>query len=275
MQINGLEFNVRVTGGGEAFLWGHGLMASIASEDMLDLFEWEKFPEDKKLIRYDARGHGKTEASYYPADYHWRNLAKDMISLADKLGVEDFMAGGQSMGCATTLYAGLLAPQRARGLVLVNPPTAWETRAAQGEYYRKMAKLGGLLGGKTLAKVTGKNLDRLLPGWLLEAKGEKVAGVLEGLKPLKRKTLSNLFIGAAETDFPSREEIKRLDLPALVLGWTGDPTHPIETAMELDKLLPRSTLVVAEGYSDFEKWPQLIREFVSRKTQASDADHRS
>ena len=90
--------------------------------------------------------------------------------------------------------------------------------------------------------------------------------MLEGLKPLKRKTLSNLFIGAAGTDFPSREVIKTLDLPALVLGWTGDPTHPIETAMELDKLLPRSTLVVAEGYSDFEKWPQLIREFVSGTT---------
>ncbi len=266
MQINGLEFNVRVTGGGNAFLWGHGLMASIASEDRLDLFEWDKFPKDRKLIRYDARGHGKTEPSYSPADYHWRNLAKDMISIADELGVADFVAGGQSMGCATTLYAGLLAPRRARGLVLVNPPTAWETRAAQGEYYRKMAKVGGLLGGKILARVTEKNLDRLLPGWLLEAKGENVAGVLEGLKPLKRKTLSNLFIGAAETDFPSREEIKTLDLPALVLGWTGDPTHPIETAMELDKLLPQSTLVVAEGYSDFERWPQLIREFVSGTT---------
>ena len=267
MRINGLEFNVRVTGEGEAFLWAHGLMASMTSEDMLDLFSWNNFPEDKKLIRYDARGHGETEPSCAPADYHWNNLARDMISVADKVGVEGFSAGGQSMGCATTLYAGLLAPQRVRGLVLVNPPTAWETRAAQGEFYRKMAKLGGLLGGKILAKVTGGNLDRLLPGWLLEAKGEKVEGVLEGLKPLKRKTLSNLFTGAAETDFPSREEIKTLDVPALVLAWTGDPTHPIETAAELDRLLPRSTLVVAEGYSDFEKWPQRIREFVSGRTE--------
>ena len=143
-----------------------------------------------------------TEPSYAPADYHWSNLAKDMAAVADGLGVENFIAGGQSMGCATALYAGLLAPQRIRGLVLVNPPTAWETRAAQGEFYRKMAKLGGLLGGKTLARVTGGNLDRLLPGWLLEAKGEKVAGVLEGLKPLKRKTLSSLFKGAAGTDLP-------------------------------------------------------------------------
>jgi len=266
MLINGLEFNVRVTGEGEAFLWGHGLMASMASEDRLDLFEWDKFPKDRKLIRYDARGHGETEPSYSPADYHWRNLAKDMTAVADSLGIEKFTAGGQSMGCATTLYAGLLAPRRVRGLVFVNPPTAWETRAAQGEFYRKMAKLGGLLGGKTLAKVSGRNIDRLLPGWLLEAKGEKGEGVLEGLKPLKRKTLSNLFRGAAGTDFPSREEIKTLDLPALVLAWTGDPTHPIETAVELDKLLPQSTLVVAKGYSDFERWPQLIREFVSRTT---------
>ena len=78
-------------------------MASIVSEDALDLFEWDKFPKEKRLVRYDARGHGKTEPSYSPADYHWENLAKDMISIADKLGVEKLITGGQSMGCATTI----------------------------------------------------------------------------------------------------------------------------------------------------------------------------
>ena len=62
---------------------------------------------------------------------------------------------------------------------------------------------------------------------------------------------------------PPREEIAKLNLPALILGWTDDPTHPLETAIELDRLLPNSTLVVAKNYAEFESWPKLIGEFVS------------
>ena len=259
-----LKFNIKSTGDGSPFLWGHGLLASIASEDALGFYCWEKFRQNNKLIRYDARGHGKTEATYCPEDYHWQNLATDMLAVADSCALERFSAGGQSMGCATALYAGLLAPNRIDKLVLMNPPTAWETRAAQSAFYNKLAKVGGLLGGKLLAKLMSRKLERLLPGWLITAKSESVAGVLEGLKPLKRKTLANLFKGAALTDFPSREEIKTINIPTLTLGWAGDPSHPLESAIELDRLLPQSTLVVAENYAEFSQWPGLIRDFLSK-----------
>jgi len=264
MQIKDIYFNVRISGEGDPIIWSHGLMASIVSEDMLGLLEWDKFPQGKKLIRYDARGHGQTEPSFLKEDYHWQNLATDLIAIADSVGVEKFVSGGQSMGCATALYGGMIAPQRIEKLVLMNPPTCWERRTDQAALYNNMANIGGLLGGKILAKIMAKRLDRLLPGWLLEAKGEQMEGVLEGLKPLKRRTLFNLFKGAAITDLPAREEISSIEIPTLILGWTGDSTHPLETAFELHTLLPQSTLVVAEGYRDFEHWPQLVREFVSK-----------
>ena len=94
--------------------------------------------------------------------------------------------------------------------------------------------------------------------------GERVLRFVEGVKSMKRRTLYNLFKGAAMTDFPPMEEISSIQAPALILGWKGDPTHPVETAIELDKLMPQSSLVVAENYADFEEWPQLIRDFVKR-----------
>jgi len=263
MQTKALRINVQSTGEGPPLLWGHGLLASIASEDALGFYCWDEFSNSNRLIRYDARGHGKTDATYRPEDYHWKNLAADMLSVADGCALDRFCAGGQSMGCATSLYTALLAPERIDKLILMNPPTAWEARAAQGNFYNKLAKVGGLLGGKLLAKIMSKKLERLLPGWLISAQEETVGGVLEGLKPLKRKTLSNLFKGAAQTDLPSREEIKTITTPTLILGWTGDPSHPAETAVELEKLLPQSTLVIANGYEDFKQWPSIIREFVS------------
>lgn len=265
MKIDGLEFNFQTSGEGPAFIWGHGLTASMESEDLLGIFAWDAFPEETQLVRYDARGHGKSEPSFAPEDYHWRRLAEDMIAVADALGIDQFVAGGQSMGCATTIYAGLIAPERVKAMVLMNPPTAWETRAAQGDFYRELAGVGGQLGGAKLAAVMSGDLSRLVPAWLVEAKEEEVRGMLEGLRPMKPETLLNLFNGAALTDLPSREEISRIDIPALILGWTGDPTHPIETSIELENYLPQSKLVIAESYPDLELWPGLIRDFVAKK----------
>ncbi len=264
MKINNLEFNIQTAGAGDALIWGHGLMGSMASEDSVAAYEWDQFPADQTLVRYDARGHGKTTPSFVPADYHWRNLAGDMLSIADKLKIERFVAGGQSMGSSTSLYAGLLAPDRVKGMVLMNPPTAWETRAAQGAFYRKLARTGALLGGGTLAKIMAKDLGRIVPQWLLEEHTGNVEGALEGLKSLKRRTLYNLFKGAALTDLPSRSDIQTIEIPTLILGWTGDPSHPIETSTALAELLPQSELHIAEGYADFKQWPQLIREFVAK-----------
>src|SRR6185369_6760014 len=141
MRVNGLELNVRIVGEGYPFIWGHGLMASMAMEDAMSLFEWDHLAEGERMVRYDARGHGRSEASANLDDYSWANLGRDMLALADALEIERFIAGGQSMGSATALYAALAAPERVKALLLVNPPTAWETRAAQGAVYEQMADL--------------------------------------------------------------------------------------------------------------------------------------
>jgi len=122
-----VSLNVRITGEGTPFIWAHGLMFSIEGEDKLG-FEWDSFPKNIKLVRYDARGHGKSEPSYKPEDYHWRNLGQDMLALADAIGAEKVISGGASMGCATTIYAALQAPERMKAMVLVCPSTIWETR---------------------------------------------------------------------------------------------------------------------------------------------------
>lgn len=264
MKINNLDFNVQVKGEGKAVVWGHGLTSSIISEDLLDIFEWDKLSNEAMLVRYDARGHGHSEPSFLPSDYHWRNLANDMLSIANELELGKFIAGGQSMGCATALYAGMLAPNKVKSMILMNPPTAWETRAKQSQLYNRTAMIGGLLGGNILAKLVRKKPERLLPQWLVDAKKENVEGTLEGLKRIKRKALSSLFKGAALCDLPSAEELKSMNIPALILGWTGDQSHPIETAMKLNELMPQTELHIAEGFSDLQLWPNLIRDFVFR-----------
>lgn len=262
--VNGVNFNVEVTGDGAPVIWGHGLMGSIASENLLEFFDWDLFPKDKMLIRYDARGHGNSDASFSPVDYHWNNLADDMLSILEHLATDKSIVGGQSMGCATAIYAALKSPHKVKALVLMNPPTAWEMREPQWELYRQFSRMGFVLGGGLLAKIMSNRLDRFLPPWFIEENGSNALGVLEGVKPLKRMTLLNLFKGAGLTDLPSPESISSITVPTLVLGWKDDPSHPLDVAESLCESIPNAELVVAENYLDAAHWPKLIREFVAQ-----------
>ena len=265
MLVNGLEINVQVSGEGVAFVWGHGLSGSIEAENILDWFRWSEFPRAIKLVRYDARGHGKSDLSKNPEDYHWRNLGNDMLAIADGVGAEKFIAGGSSMGCATTICAAIQARDRIKALVLVIPPTAWETRAAQGAIWNRFALIGRLLGGKGMAMVMGNSMDRMLPKWLIEAEPEKLEGMAKGMAAQKRAALWNIFRGAGLTDLPPREEFAAIaDIPCQILAWVGDPTHPVSSAEELHHLLPKSELFIAQGYDAFKTIPKRMREFVTR-----------
>ncbi len=131
-----------VLGHGPAFVWGHGLTSSRASEDRLPLLDWSAFTgAGRQVVRYDAAGHGETGGPADPAAYQWPELATDLLALLDGLGLDRVDAGGASMGCASTLHAAVRAPERFDRLVLVIPPTAWETRAAQAEIYEAGADL--------------------------------------------------------------------------------------------------------------------------------------
>src|SRR5690242_6825837 len=77
-----------------------------------------------RVVRYDARGHGRSAATGDDADYQWSALAQDMLGVLDALGAETAVLGGASMGTATALHAAVSSPQRVEGLVLVIPPTA-------------------------------------------------------------------------------------------------------------------------------------------------------
>jgi 3-oxoadipate enol-lactonase len=265
MQIRNLNFNVRTAGTGTPFVWSHGLISSMATEDRLDWFQWGSFPSSLKLVRYDVRGHGKTQASYKPEDYHWRSLGQDMLAVADTTGEHAFIAGGTSIGAATALYAALQSSGRVQALVLVNPPSIWEKRGPLRPTYQRRARLGGLLGGRLLARVQPSRAEEALPAWLIEADPEKYQVAPESLPGMGGRTLGALLRGAAETDLPTREVLAAglRDIPTLIIASADDPAHPVWSAEELQRHLPKAELFVAKNYADFQSMPQRMRRFIT------------
>ena len=70
--------------------------------------------------------------------------------------------------------------------------------------------------------------------------------------------------GAAGANLPDRADIKQINVPALILAWTGDPIHPIATVEELTSLLPDTEVHVASTASDLGSWTEVTAQFLER-----------
>lgn len=264
-KIRGVELATRELGAGLPFVWAHGLLSSMEQEDAVGLFDWSPAAAHVRWIRYDARGHGASGASDDPADYRGPALARDMLALADAEGAARAVLGGLSMGCATALHAAVSDPDRVAGLVLVAPPTAWETRPRQARFYRLASGLVAFLGlapFRRLASLPGPGraspvvaaLQRTLVAHLARADARSVSAALRG---------------AAESDLPAPAALRRLAMPALLLAWRGDPVHPLSTAERLSELLPQAELHVARSLDELRGWPALVARLAARVARAA------
>jgi pimeloyl-ACP methyl ester carboxylesterase len=265
MQIRNLNFNVRTFGNGTLLVWAHDLLSSMELEDRLDWFQWGTWPPALKLVRYDARGHGQTQATSRPDDYEWRSLGQDMLAVAQAAGEHSFMAGGVAQGAATALQAALLSAGRVQALVLVAPPPIWDKREAVREGYERRARRAALPISQFVGGLAPSRPEELLPRWLIERDPEKYGQAPEALAGLSGRTLAAILRGAAASDLPTREVVAGAlrDVPALIIAWADDPAHPTWSAEELRLHLPKSELFVAKHVADFETIPQRIRRFIT------------
>ena len=249
--------------GPRTLVWGHGLLSDRASEDDLGLFDWARVVDGTRLVRYDARGHGRSHPAGDPEQLRWSALAGDMLAVADAVGATSFVAGGASMGCATALYSAVAQPTRIEALVLVIPPTAWATRAAQAQMYAAGVELFRQQPEQALQLIASA-FDNAPP------LGEMVsAGYPEATEIMRRhmlrldpSRLPSILEGAARSDLPAPEHLAGITAPALILAWVGDSGHPVATAQRLHELIADSQLHVAQSVDDVHGWPELVAHFL-------------
>jgi 3-oxoadipate enol-lactonase len=253
-KIRGVEIAVRDEGEGLPFFWGHGLVSSMEEEDRFIVMDFSRLARNHRVIRWDARGHGLSGGQPVADDYRWNNLGRDLIALADELGIDEFVAGGVSMGAATALHAAIQAPRRVLGLVLMLAPTAYDTRDEQADLYRAGAVLIDRLGLESYLE----QLRNLPPPKVLADFGDRFTPeprVSEALMP-------SVLRGAASSDLPPENAVRAVGAPALLLPWVGDPGHPMSTSERLLELLPNVQIHVAHHLRDVGTWTDRINAFV-------------
>jgi 3-oxoadipate enol-lactonase len=134
VQVNGVSLNYEASGkDGAPWITFSNSLAS-------DFHMWDEqvgvFGRSFRVLRYDMRGHGGSEA--VPGPYTFPDLIGDVISLWDHLGIEETFYVGCSIGGMTALGIALEHPDRLRAMVISNSmarcskaaANAWDERVA-------------------------------------------------------------------------------------------------------------------------------------------------
>jgi pimeloyl-ACP methyl ester carboxylesterase len=238
----------------------------MAHEDDTRLVDWSPLGErGQRVVRYDVRGHGASGFTTDPLGYRWDELAADLWALLDELGVERAALGGASMGAAITLHATVARPSAVTGLVLAIPPTAWTNRPERARQYLAAATLIERAGlAAYIAACRSQPEPAVFTGWL-DGLWERLYRYWEAGAGEVERRLPTILRGAAASELPEPDRISAIEVPSLVLGWTGDEGHPEATIGRLAELLPESTVDLASDADRVATWPAQIGSFLDAR----------
>lgn len=225
-----------------------------------DLHTWDEWAvgleDDYRVIRFDQVGHGLTGPDPQ-ADYGRANYTADIGEVADALGLEAFVIGGNSMGGKHALAYASAHPERVLGLVLVDAsggPMLREEIAAEEE-----EEAGGNI-GFAIAQMPGINriVTQVTPRSLIESSLEQSVSVKSVVTeemidrywellryPGNRQATLERFSG--EYDPLTEAQIARIEAPALIIWGEEDGLIPLAAGRWLEQTMPRATLVAYEG----------------------------
>jgi 3-oxoadipate enol-lactonase len=217
-----------------------GLPLVFANSLGTDLRVWDALlphlPPGLRVIRYDMRGHGLTDA---PEGEYWMgDLVADAAALLDHLGVKRATLVGLSIGGVVAQGLAAERPDLIRALVLSNTaakigtPDIWAERVAA-------VRAGGV---EALA-------DATLTRWFTPRFHAERADELAGWRNMLTRTPVAGYVGCcaalAETDL--RDSTARLALPTLAIAGAQDGSTPPDLVRETAESIEGARFEIIRG----------------------------
>ncbi len=195
--------------------------------------------EDFRLLMPDARGHGRTE---WPAGqpFDTEGLAGDVVSFADRIGLETFHLLGFSMGAITALFVATGWPERLRSLVVIgnSPP-----RQPRGNVARRY--------------FDPDRIEREEPAYAARLSRDHDPGLGEaGWQRLVTAIAADVWTQRLLTP----RDLRRVGMPSLVVAGDRDPFTPVGHAHELARQLPHAGLLIVPDSGHDVPWraPEIL-----------------
>ncbi|TFL14792.1 3-oxoadipate enol-lactonase [Pusillimonas caeni] len=253
VQSNGIQIHYRIEGPRDAAALI--LANSIATE----LSVWDEVVEELaphvRVIRYDARGQGGTDAPDEP--YAIAQLARDVLGLMDHLELHKVNFCGLSLGGMVGMWLASHYPDRIERLALCNtaaavpPPESWDQRA-------ELARRQGM--------------EAILPAvrsrWLSEGCLSEQPIKAGRLMDMVRASPVNGYIGgcAAIRDMDQSRSIAAILAPVLLVAGQYDQATPLDQLLFIRRQLTADAAYVelpCGHMSNVEKPRELARELLA------------
>jgi len=217
-QLRGMD-----TGAGLPVIFQHGLGGNEAQAA-------EVFPDGFRRLTLECRGQGRSSLGD-PDILSIALFARDVLALADRQGIGQFVAGGISMGAAIALHLAVRYPDRVRGLVLARPAWLWDSAP---ENMRPYAEVADHLRNPDIA--AGRAAFESLPSArrLAQEAPDNLASLLGFFAVEDRASLAPLLkaIACSGPDV-TEADVRRISVPTLIVGTGLDLIHPLDFARRL------------------------------------------
>ncbi len=234
-------------GKGQPIVFSHGWPLSADDWDTQMLFFGQ---HGFRVIAHDRRGHGRSTQTWDGNDMD--TYADDLAQLVEKLDLHDAIHVGHSTGGGEVArYLGRHGTKRAAKAVLISavPPLMLKTDKNPGGL--PISVFDGIRAGVANNRPQFYK-DLTLPFYGYNRPGAQVSegirehwwlqAMLGGIKPHY-----DCIKAFSETDFT--EDLKKIDIPVLVLHGDDDQIVPIGAAgLQSAKILKHATLKVYAGY---------------------------
>ena len=196
----------------------------------------DAFTERYRLLRYDQRGHGQSDAPSGP--YSIERLGLDVVEMLEANEIATAHFCGLSLGGMTGQWLGTNAGDRIGRLILANtsaymgPPSAWQERI-------ELVLTDGMA---TMAELA---CERWFTAGFRASSPDEVAAI----KALLHATPPEGYAGccAAIRDMDQRASVAGISVPTLVIGGSLDPATPPPHSEQLSSAIEGAELVFLEA----------------------------
>ena len=231
---NGCRLNVQVDGPDDA----PALM--LSNSLCTDLRMWDDqipaFTERFRVVRYDRRGHGRSDVPKGP--YAVEDFGRDALAIMDGLGLKTVDWCGLSMGGMVGQWLGANAPERIGRLVMSNTHSYYADKAVWDE---RMA----LAREKGMAFAAGPAMGRWFTKDFIERAPDKVALVRQMFAETSLE--GYLACCTAIRNMDMRPTHPRIKAPTLVIVGLQDPATPPAAGEEIQRRIAGAKLAAIDA----------------------------
>ncbi len=209
-----------------------------------DLHSWDRvipaFVQKYRVIRFDARGHGKSDVP--PGPYDFELLADDVLRIMDALEIDRAHFLGLSMGGMVGQVLGIEHGDRFRSLILASTTSyiAPETGPLWDERITMIR-----------AETMQSQIESTIGRWFTRGFVESDDPAIKTIAKMIADTPAEGCIGWCEAikTLNLTDKLSAITTPTLVIVGEDDPGTPVAAARAIHEAVPGSKLAIIPNAS--------------------------